>query len=110
MALVLSWLVSVYFVPYLGTVLLKVKPHVWVTAAARLFDTPFYTAFGAVNWCVQHRWITIGATIADLCAGHCGHGQGAAAVLPGFQPPRNSGGPVVARGHQFAANEAWPSG
>jgi multidrug efflux pump len=26
MALVLSWLVSVYFVPYLGTLLLKVKP------------------------------------------------------------------------------------
>ncbi len=28
-ALVLSWLVSVYFVPYLGTLLLKVKPHTW---------------------------------------------------------------------------------
>ncbi|MBU2408911.1 MAG: efflux RND transporter permease subunit, partial [Gammaproteobacteria bacterium] len=26
-ALVLSWIVSVYFVPYLGTLLLKVKPH-----------------------------------------------------------------------------------
>jgi len=25
---VLSWIVSVYFVPYLGTLLLKVPPHV----------------------------------------------------------------------------------
>jgi multidrug efflux pump len=67
-ALVLSWVVSVYFVPYLGTLLLKAKPHV---AAARrraaatheLFDTPFLQHFRrTVNWCVQHRWITIGAT------------------------------------------------
>ncbi len=28
LALILSWLVSVYFVPYLGTVLLKTPPHV----------------------------------------------------------------------------------
>jgi multidrug efflux pump subunit AcrB len=26
-ALLISWLVSVYFVPYLGTLLLKTKPH-----------------------------------------------------------------------------------
>ena len=44
-ALVISWLVSVYFVPYLGTLLLKEQaarrpasqPH-------ELFDTPFYSA------------------------------------------------------------------
>ena len=28
-ALVLSWIVSVYFVPYLGTLLLKAPPHGW---------------------------------------------------------------------------------
>ena len=29
-----------------------------------LFDTPFYSRFRAlVNWCVQHRWITIGADL-----------------------------------------------
>jgi multidrug efflux pump len=32
-ALVLSWIVSVYFVPYLGTLLLKTPPH--VVAASR---------------------------------------------------------------------------
>src|SRR3954470_20570770 len=60
-ALVLSWVVSVYFVPSLGLLLLKAKP---VSAEHREhFDTPFYRAFRrAVNWCVEHRWKTIGAT------------------------------------------------
>ena len=51
-ALVLSWLVSVYFVPYLGTLLLKAKPLPANGEAAHHehFDTPFYRAFrGAVN-------------------------------------------------------------
>jgi multidrug efflux pump len=46
-ALVLSWLVSVYFVPYLGTLLLKAKPHDPAGAAHELFDTPFYNASAA---------------------------------------------------------------
>ena len=34
LALILSWWVSVYFVPYLGTLLLKAKPHAARRAAA----------------------------------------------------------------------------
>ena len=77
-ALVISWCVSVYFVPYLGTVFLRERaqkagradePH-------ELFDTPFYTRFrGAVDWCVQHRWITIGATVGTLALGVVGMGS-----------------------------------
>src|SRR5450830_410846 len=52
-ALVLSWIVSVYFVPYLGTLLLKVKPHDPDAPPHELFDTRFYNAFRrSVNWCV----------------------------------------------------------
>jgi multidrug efflux pump subunit AcrB len=70
-ALLISWIVSVYFVPYLGTVLLKPPPH---AAAAgephELFDTPFYERFRRlVNWCVAHRWIAIGATVAAMGLG-----------------------------------------
>ena len=62
-ALVLSWLVSVYFVPYLGTLLLKVKPHDPDAPPHELFDSRFYNIFRrTVNWCVEHRWLTIGAT------------------------------------------------
>ena len=67
-ALVISWLVSVYFVPYLGTLLLKVPKHVTAAGDAaqqhEVFDTPFYNRFRRmVSWCVAHRWLTIGAML-----------------------------------------------
>jgi multidrug efflux pump subunit AcrB len=75
-ALLISWLVSVYFVPYLGTLLLKTKPHSAGDQPHELFDTPFYTRFRAlVNWCVQHRWITIALTIGTLVLGLVGMGK-----------------------------------
>jgi multidrug efflux pump len=67
-ALVLSWFVSVFFVPYLGTLLLKDKP---VSSEHReYFDTPFYRSFrSTVGWCVDHRWITIAATLLTFALG-----------------------------------------
>ena len=71
-ALLISWVVSVYFVPVLGARFLKVhapadgQPH-------ELFDTPFYARFRAlVDWCVKHRWVTIGLTIATFVLGLAG--------------------------------------
>jgi len=76
-ALVISWLVSVYFVPYLGTLILKAKQNDNVAGEPHeLFDTPFYTRFRAlVNWCVKHRWITIALTIGTLVLGIAGMGK-----------------------------------
>jgi len=78
-ALVISWVVSVYFVPYLGARLLRTRSHVNGPAGEgphELFDTPFYSRFrAAVNWCVQHRWITIGLTVASFALGIVGMGQ-----------------------------------
>ena len=75
-ALLISWLVSVYFVPYLGTLLLKTRPHADSDQPHELFDTPFYARFRAlVNWCVKHRWITIGITIGTLVLGLVGMGK-----------------------------------
>jgi multidrug efflux pump subunit AcrB len=72
-ALLISWLVSVYFVPYLGTLLLATRSHAEAGEPHELFDTPFYTRFRAlVNWCVRHRWITIGLTLATLMLGVAG--------------------------------------
>ncbi len=73
-ALVISWFVAVMFVPYLGVRLLKVKPH--VGASHEVFDGPFYDRFRAlVDACVQHRWITIGATVALFALGMAGMGK-----------------------------------
>ncbi len=75
-ALLLSWLVSVYFVPYLGLLLLKTRPKVAEGNSHDLYDTPFYSRFKRlVNWCVEHRWATIGLTIAALVLGVMGMGK-----------------------------------
>ena len=99
-ALVLSWFVSVYFVPYLGTLLLKVKPHDPDAPPHELFDTPVLQRLPAHGELVRgapldhHR-----RHLADLRAGHRRHGQGAAAVLPRFEPAGDHGRHVVPRRH-----------
>jgi multidrug efflux pump len=78
-ALLVSWVASVYFVPYLGTLLLK--PPVHAVAAEQLdspqmYDTPFYQHFRAwVTWCVTHRWKTIGITVFLFAMGIVGMGK-----------------------------------
>jgi len=77
-ALIISWLVSVYFVPYLGAWLLHTHSKVVVgdEQPHELFDTPFYSRFrAAVNWCVQHRWITIALTLLIFALGIVGMGR-----------------------------------
>ena len=75
-ALIISWVVSVYFVPYLGAWLLRSHAKVGGEGAHELFDTPFYARFRrAVNWCVEHRWLTIGATLLSFALGIVGMGR-----------------------------------
>ena len=63
-ALVISWVVSVYFVPYLGAWLLHTRKQV-AGQPHELFDTPFYARFRRlVDSCVRHRWITLALTLA----------------------------------------------
>src|SRR6185503_19524713 len=69
-ALLVSWVVSVVFVPYLGYKLLpdfrKAGTHAGEPA---VYGTPFYRRFrGVLAWCVEHRWIVIGATAATFLA------------------------------------------
>ena len=76
-ALLISWVVSVYFVPYLGAWLLHTKSKVGgEDRPHELFDTPFYSRFrAAVDWCVGHRWTTIALTLALFAAGLFGMGK-----------------------------------
>ena len=76
-ALIISWVVSVYFVPYLGWKLLRTRPHAGPQAHEdELYNTPFYSRFRRlVDWCVQHRWITIGLTVASFALGLAGMGK-----------------------------------
>jgi len=70
LALLISWLVAVLFTPYIGYLLLKVKPHSADDAPHELFDSPFYLRFRAlVNWCVEFRKTTIAITLAIFTLG-----------------------------------------
>ena len=110
-ALVLSWLVSVYFVPYLGTLLLKVPPHVQAAGAGEasaheMFDSPFYNSFRrAVNWCVQYRWITIGTTLLIFTLGIFGMGKVQQQFFPDSSRPEIMVDIWFPEGTSFAANE-----
>ena len=71
-ALIVSWFVSVYFVPFLGYRLLK-EHHAGSAEHHEVFDSPFYNAVRhTVAWCVNHRWITLLATLASLGVGIMG--------------------------------------
>jgi multidrug efflux pump subunit AcrB len=78
-ALLVSWVASVYFVPYLGTLLLKPPVHVASAEqhdSMQMYDTPFYRHFRAwVTWCVTHRWKTIGITLFLFALGMVGMGK-----------------------------------
>jgi multidrug efflux pump len=69
-ALLISWFVAVLFTPYIGYVLLKVKPAVQANGHHELFDTPFYARLKrVVNWCVEWRKTTIVLTLAGFFLG-----------------------------------------
>ena len=107
LALVLSWIVSVYFVPYLGTLLLKVKPHAIGDQPHELFDTPFYNTFRKmVNWCVQYRWTTIGIMLLTFALGIVGMGRVQQQFFPDSSRPEVLVDIWFPEGTSIAANEA----
>ena len=107
LALVISWLVSVYFVPYLGTVLLKTPGQGRPPAPHESFDSPFYNGFRMLlNWCISHRWITIGLTVALFGLGIAGMGRVQQQFFPDSSRPEILLDVWYAEGTSFAANEA----
>src|SRR5574343_507159 len=109
-ALVLSWIASVYFVPYLGTLLLKPPPHVVAAGITddphEVFDSPFYTAFRRlVHWCVEHRWMTIGATLLVFALGIVGMGKVQQQFFPDSNRPEILVDLWFPEGTSYAGNE-----
>ena len=70
LALLISWVFAVLFTPYIGYVLLKVRPASSADGHHELFDTPFYNRLRrVVNWCVEWRKTTILLTLAGFFLG-----------------------------------------
>jgi multidrug efflux pump len=117
-ALVLSWIVSVYFVPYLGTVFLKSPAHVQIRGQGspqgevsqdqphEAFDSTFYKVFRKlVNACVRYRWVTIGATVLIFALGIFGMGRVQQQFFPDSSRPEILLDIWFPEGTSFAANE-----
>jgi len=114
-ALIVSWVASVYFVPYLGAWLLKPPAYVHhpgstgETAhhdAEEMFDSPFYRHFRQwVTWCVTHRWKTIGITIALFALGIVGMGKVQQQFFPDSSRPEILVDLWLPEGAPFVASE-----
>ena len=105
-ALILSWWVSVYFVPYLGTLLLQVKPHDQQGGEHELFDGPFYANFRrAVTWCVEYRWKAIGITVLLFVLGLVGMGRVQQQFFPDSSRPEVLVDLWFPEGTSFKVNE-----
>ncbi len=109
-ALLVSWVASVYFVPYLGAWLLRPPAHQEHAPAQHapeeLFDTPFYRRFRAwVTWCVTHRWKTIGITIALFVLGLLGMGKVQQQFFPDSSRPEILVDLWLPEGSPYAASE-----
>jgi multidrug efflux pump len=109
-ALLISWVVSVYFVPYLGQWLLRTRPKVQAGqggASVDLYDTPFYSRFKAlVNWCVRFRWITIAITLLALFLGFVGMGKVQQQFFPDSSRPEIIVDLWLPEGSSFESTEA----
>jgi multidrug efflux pump subunit AcrB len=102
-ALLISWFVSIYFVPYLGFKLLREQPH----HHGEVFNTPFYRHIrSAVDYCVQHRWLTIGATVGALVLGVIGMQAVEKQFFPDSSRPEIIVDLWLPEGSSFAASES----
>jgi multidrug efflux pump len=107
LALLISWFAAVMFTPYIGYVLLKVKPHGGVDGHHELFDTPFYNRFRAlVSWCVEWRKTTIMLTLGVFVSGVIGFRFIEQQFFPDSSRPELMVELWLPEGSSFAATEA----
>jgi multidrug efflux pump subunit AcrB len=107
LALLISWVVAVVFTPYIGFLLLKIKPAAGADGLHELFDTPFYTRVRrAVNWCVEWRKTTIGLTLLVFAAGVFGFKFIEQQFFPDSSRPELMIELWLPEGSSFAATEA----
>jgi multidrug efflux pump len=107
LALLISWVAAVLFTPYIGYVLLKVKPKANADGHHELFDTPFYRRFRAlVNWCVEWRKTTIALTLAIFALGVFGFRFIEQQFFPDSSRPELMVELWLPEGSSFSATEA----
>jgi multidrug efflux pump subunit AcrB len=104
-ALLVSWVVAVTFTPYIGFILLRVKPH--GDGHHDVFDTPMYQRFRRlVDRCVEWRMTTIALSLAVFCLGVFGFKFIEKQFFPDSSRPELMVEMWTPEGTSFAVNEA----
>ena len=104
-ALLVSWIVAVTFTPYIGFLLLKVKPH--GDGHHDVFDTPMYQRFRRlVDRCVEWRKTTIALSLAVFFLGVFGFKFIEKQFFPDSSRPELMVEMWAPEGTSFAVNEA----
>jgi len=107
LALLISWVVAVMFTPYIGFMLLKVKPHAHGDSGHDVFDSPAYQRFRRIlTWCVEWRKTTIALTLAVFGLGIFGFTFIEKQFFPDSSRPELMVELWSPEGTSFAANEA----
>jgi multidrug efflux pump len=107
LALIISWFVAVVFTPYIGFLILKVKPHAAGEQGHELFDTPGFQRFRRiVTWCVEWRKTTIALSLAVFFLGVYGFNFIEKQFFPDSSRPELMVEMWSPEGTTFSANEA----
>ncbi|MDQ1922002.1 efflux RND transporter permease subunit [Massilia pseudoviolaceinigra] len=107
LALLISWLVAVVFTPYIGYLILKVKPHAAGEGEHDLFNTPGFQRFRrVVTWCVEWRKTTIALSLGVFFLGVYGFNFIEKQFFPDSSRPELMVEMWTPEGTTFRANEA----
>ncbi len=107
LALLISWAAAVVFTPYIGYVLLRVKPHAQGESSHDVFDSPAYERFRRlVNRCVEWRKTTIALSLGVFVLGVFGFNFIEKQFFPDSSRPELMVEMWSPEGTSFAANEA----
>jgi multidrug efflux pump len=104
-ALIVSWVVAVTFTPYIGFILLRVRPH--GEGHHDVYDTPLYARFRRlVDRCVEWRMTTIALSLAVFLLGVFGFKFIEKQFFPDSSRPELMVEMWTPEGTSFAVNEA----
>ncbi len=107
LALLVSWVAAVVFTPYIGYVLLRVKPHGQGESSHDVFDSPAYERFRRlVHRCVEWRKTTIALSLGVFALGVFGFNFIEKQFFPDSSRPELMVEMWSPEGTSFAANEA----
>ncbi|TFW29272.1 efflux RND transporter permease subunit [Duganella callida] len=104
-SLLTSWVVAVYFIPYMGV---KMLPDIPVKHGGHdaIYSTPNYRRLRAlVRWCVDHKWVTAGITVALFLLAGVGMGAVQKQFFPDSERPELTIEVNLPPGSSFGATE-----